>query len=202
MDTILGLACDPWGSDDDFAVFASVNEIYPNGGKGVAGSPIPYSAAVVYLRSSDNFSVAHPAVKNLPTSDHDHGVNGISFLNTGELLILVGGDTNAGLPSPKLGNLEDGPLSGAIVQAQVKKPTYQPNLQYKFLPGVAGAPGKDPMDMRNKGYVEVVGTHVSTYAVGFRNPFGIAVCASDLSIFATDNGPNKGFGGRMYGATP
>lgn len=105
MDTILGLTCDPWGSDDDFALFASYNAVYPNGGLGDTGSPIPYSSAVVYFKSSENFDTAHFALANMPASDHDHGINAVLFLNTGELLVGTGADTNAGIPSIKLGNL-------------------------------------------------------------------------------------------------
>ena len=115
LDTILGLECDPWGSDDDFAVFVSYSHIYPNGGLGDTGSPIGYPGAVVYFLSRENFAEMHLAVENLSVSDHDHAVNGMVFTNTGELLILAGGDTNAGIPNPKLGNLEDGPLSGVVV---------------------------------------------------------------------------------------
>ena len=44
-----------------------------------------------------------------------------------------------------------------------------------------------------------MGDDVSVYATGFRNPYGITLCPSDLTLWVTDNGPNKGFGGRMFG---
>ena len=81
----------------------------------------------------------------------------------------------------------------------MKGAQYSSNLQYEFMPGYSGVISDDPMDMRNKGYVQVVGDDVSVFASGFRNPFGIAMCASDQTVFVTDNGPNKGFGPTMFG---
>lgn len=118
-DTILGLACDPWGSDDDFSIFASISKVYTNGGEG-PNAYIPNTGAIIFLKSSEDFDTAHIAIKNLPVSDHDHAVNGIVFLNSGDLLINVGGDTNAGIAHSKLGGLTDGPLSSAILAAPVK----------------------------------------------------------------------------------
>lgn len=196
-DTILGLACDPWGSDKDFAIFASTAKVYTNGGAGPSAY-IPNTGAVIFLKSSENFDTAHIAITNLPVSDHDHGVNGILFLNSGDMLINVGGDTNAGIPNPKLGGLTDGPLSSAILIAPVKKAGFDGNIKYEFIEGVS-PPEEDPMDGRNRAFVQVASGDVSVYAPGLRNPFGIALCAHDLSIYATDNGPNKNFGGRMFG---
>lgn len=49
-------------------------------------------------------------VSNLPVSDHDHGINGLEFGDKGELYILVGGNTNAGVP---------GKLSSSGLQKEV-----------------------------------------------------------------------------------
>lgn len=42
-------------------------------------------------------------ISGLPVSNHDHAVNGLAFAHDGQLLIQVGGFTNAGIPSAGLG---------------------------------------------------------------------------------------------------
>jgi hypothetical protein len=37
-------------------------------------------------------------ISGLPVSDHDHSINGMQFLDHGELITLVGGNTNGGVP--------------------------------------------------------------------------------------------------------
>ena len=48
---------------------------------------------------------------NLPVSNHDHGVNGITFDNNGDLYVSVGGNTNAGVEHCNLGELPESPLT-------------------------------------------------------------------------------------------
>lgn len=54
------------------------------------------------------------------------------------------------------------------------------------------------MDMRYMDYTAVASGDVTTYATGFRNPYGIAV-RRDGSVIIADNGPNSGFGAAMTG---
>lgn len=116
-------------------------------------------------------------VTGLPVSDHDHGVNAIEFLPNGNMVIAVGGFTNAGIsvPSDKLGGVPSNPLSGALVEC----PTSGTEIGYTSA---------DPF----KAQIESGGC--KTYATGFRNTFGLEL-HSNKKLYATDNGPNQSFGG-------
>ena len=62
-------------------------------------------------------------ISGLPVSNYDHAVNGIIFDNFGNLLVTIGGSTNAGVSQKgdPLGGVPDSPLSGAMVFAPVMK---------------------------------------------------------------------------------
>lgn len=117
-------------------------------------------------------------ISGLPVSAHDHGVNGLVFVN-GALLIAVGGSTNAGVPYSRLGGKAESALSAAIVVAQVGQAGFDGKITYDQLTDAATA-------VQTGGDVEV-------YATGFRNCFGVTE-TSKGEIWATDNGPNIGFG--------
>lgn len=48
-------------------------------------------------------------------------MNGGVFLDDETLVIAVGGMTNQGMPGTNMGGLPESPLSGAILQAKVRK---------------------------------------------------------------------------------
>lgn len=125
-------------------------------------------------------------VSGLPVSAHDHGINGLVFLNDGNLLISVGGQTNAGIPAQKLGFVGASPLSGAIVHAQITKPNYNGAIKYD--------------QMKDESKARQVSGDVRVYAAGTRNSFGM-VLHSNGHVYATDNGPSDGYGGRSLSCT-
>lgn len=114
-------------------------------------------------------------VDGLPVSNKDHAVNGLVFTQDGDLLIAVGGNTNAGLPGWKLGSWWETPLSGAIVIARLSKPSFDGNITYANTD-------------RHYALVQT-GGDVSVYATGTRNPFALDMGA-DGSVYTVDQGPN------------
>ena len=47
-----------------------------------------------------------PFIKNIGTSNHDHGTNQIAFLDDGRLIWGTGSNTNAGIKDNKIGGLD------------------------------------------------------------------------------------------------
>ncbi|CAN8070655.1 unnamed protein product [Agarophyton chilense] len=119
-------------------------------------------------------------VTGLPVSNHDHGVNQVLFTQSGDLLIAVGGFTNAGLPQYKLGNFWENPLSAALVVAKLSKGgQFDGNIQYSN-------PDVPRLSQQISG-------DVSIYSPGLRNLFGMAMAGSG-NIYGVDQGPNCDFG--------
>ncbi|KAK1863091.1 hypothetical protein I4F81_005654 [Pyropia yezoensis] len=125
-------------------------------------------------------------VSGLPVSAHDHGINDLVFLNDGNLLISVGGQTNAGIPAEKLGFVGASPLSGAIVHAAITKPNFNGAIKYD--------------QMKDESKARKVSGDVRIYAAGTRNSFGM-VLHTNGHVYATDNGPSDGYGGRSLSCT-
>lgn len=121
-------------------------------------------------------------ISGLPVSAHDHGVNGLLFLANGDLLLSVGGSTNAGVPSEELGGMVETPLSGAVLIAKL-------SLGDSFDGAITYDNKSSPATCKQTG-----GFDVEIYASGFRNCFALTQ-HSNGQIWATDNGPN-----RLYGA--
>lgn len=122
---------------------------------------------------------------------HAHTNNTILFLfiigNDGELYICVGSNTNGGIPGELTRNLlmRENYFSAAILVANVKKPNFSGFITYS-------APNDgNPVTGFGPNGVEV-------FASGTRNPFGV-VMHSNGNLYATDNGPNPGFGDMATG---
>ena len=125
--------------------------------------------------------VGKPIITGLPVSNHDHGVNGLVFDDNGRLHIQVGGFTNAGhnVEDSRLGGIDENPLSGASLVADVNKPNFDGKVTYS---------SDDPGSARQKG-----GKDVKVFSSGWRNSFGINIHTNGF-LYATDNGASKGFG--------
>lgn len=121
-----------------------------------------------------------PIITGLPVSNHDHGVNGLVFDNDGKLHIQVGGFTNAGLndDSSRLGGIDENPLSGASLVADVTKSGFNGRITYSS---------------NNPGIAEQTGGDVRVYSPGWRNSFGITYHSNGF-LYATDNGASVNFG--------
>ncbi|MCA1995351.1 MAG: PQQ-dependent sugar dehydrogenase, partial [Coleofasciculus sp. S288] len=155
----------------------------------------PYSGQVSVLEGPD-FSVVTPLITGLPVSNHDHGINGMTFDENGDLLIAVGGNTNAGIPAPNLGDLPESPLSAAILKARISDSDFNGTIQY--LESTTSLVNNDQV---YGGIVDVApGIDVSVYSSGFRNPFDI-VWTTQGKLYGTDNGPNSGYGAASTSAT-
>jgi glucose/arabinose dehydrogenase len=117
-------------------------------------------------------------------------VNGIFFGNSGELYINVGSNTNGGIPGELSRNLlmSENYFSAAILVANLGKPTFNGFITYN------AANNGNPVSGFGSNGVEV-------FASGLRNPFGI-VLHSNGKIYATENGPNPGFGDMATGCGP
>lgn len=122
-------------------------------------------------------------ITGLPVSNHDHGVNNLVFDNYGNLYIQIGGSTNAGvsLPDDLVGGVKESELSSATVVAYLREPGFNGTITYDQYtdPGTAK--------------VLTPSKYIQGFAFGFRNSFG-AVFHTSGNIFATDNGPNEGYG--------
>eukprot|EP00178_Gracilaria_changii_P018661 TRINITY_DN534_c1_g2_i1.p1 TRINITY_DN534_c1_g2~~TRINITY_DN534_c1_g2_i1.p1 ORF type:complete len:876 (-),score=98.33 TRINITY_DN534_c1_g2_i1:346-2973(-) len=124
-------------------------------------------------------------VTGLPVSNHDHGVNSLIWDNDGNLYAQVGGFTNAGysVPGDLVGGVPESVLSAATVVIHVRAPGFNGKVTYDQYddPGTAKKTSPDEF--------------VEGFGYGFRNSYG-SVYHSNGYIYATDNGPNKGYGKR------
>lgn len=192
--TILGIAIDPWEDDSAFSIYVAHQKLFFQDNE-EPFSPYPYLAQISRL-SGASFSTITPVVTNLPVSNHDHGVNGMVFDNNGDLLFSVGSQTNAGVEQVESGGLPESPLSAAIVKAELSNPSFDGDLSYVETAG--GAPNDDQM------FGDVVdlapGTDVWVHASGVRNGFDLVYTTSER-LYASDNGPNFGFGPPSTSAT-
>lgn len=133
-------------------------------------------------------------IKGLPITKAAHEANDLAFGPDGRLYIEQGSSTNAGIvnPAPNPGFplflYPDTPLSGAILVADVKTPGFDGNITY------------NPPNATNPNIVQTGGFGVQVYAPGFRNPYGM-VFHSNGFLYATDNGPNTGYGGTSNDCT-
>lgn len=122
-------------------------------------------------------------VTGLPVSNHDHGVNSLVWDNDGNLYAQVGGTTNAGYSTPKdlVGGVPESVLSAATVVIHLRAPGFDGKIVYDQYtdPGTAKKLSSDKF--------------VEGFGYGFRNSYGSVFHTNGL-IYATDNGPNEGYG--------
>ena len=119
----------------------------------------------------------------------------MTFDDAGNLLICVGSETNAGIPSLPMGTLPNSPLDAAILKAPISKVGFNGAITY-----VETATGKLNNDQVYGDRVDVAsGVDVSVFAAGMRNPFSI-VWTTRGNLYGTDNGMNANFGAVSTGA--
>ena len=189
---ILGLTINPFDPPSPVRLYVSHGQHFVNGGSTFSG-PSPYTGQISVLEGP-NFDAPIPVITGLPTSNHDHGMNGIVFDNNGDLLIALGSNTNAGVPHPNSGDLPESPLSAAILKARLSDPAFDGNVTY--VDTVGGLPNDDQVFGES---VDQATGDVEVHATGLRNPYGL-VYTTNRRLFATDNGPNIGFGAASTGA--
>ena len=191
---VLGIAFDPydWRAGEPVRVYLAHGEHYINGGGSFSG-PSPYTGQISTVEGP-LFDTPQVLVTGLPVSNHDHGINGLEFDHDGNLLICVGGNTNAGVKWPLIGDLPESPLSGAILRAFTMRPGFDGAVAYAFSD--TGAPSIDQVDGEE---VDQVAGQVEVLATGLRNSYDLALSTRG-TWYATDNGPNLGYGPPSTGA--
>jgi glucose/arabinose dehydrogenase len=201
---ILGIAFNPYDTSGSPSIYVAHSKLYANGGQGFPKTELsPYSGQISIL-SGANFSTLKPLITGLPVSNHDHGINALTFDNQGKLYINVGGNTNAGITNDNLGGLPESPFTAAILVADITKANFNGEVKYtlpsNFQPpsGLTFPPEKSQV-FGNVAKV-VPGVDVSVYASGLRNPFGAVYTTKGL-LYATENGANANFGEISTSAT-
>ncbi|GAB0494573.1 hypothetical protein MMPV_005867 [Pyropia vietnamensis] len=188
--SILSLTFDPLATGDELVLYAATAILFHNQRVGLPIENWNNGQVVKLTPDTNGFCLgvaATPVVSGLPVGNHDHGIQGLAWTQTGELLISVGGMTNMGanVNSGRLGGLDETPLSGAILIAPIRKANFDGAVTYN-----------DTSEERYS--VQTGGLDVSVYAAGFRNSFD-SVWHTNGNMYATDNGPNEGFGDLAIG---
>lgn len=183
----LSVAINPYDPAEPVKLYVGHGDHFLHGGNTPPG-PSPYTGQISVLTGPD-FDAPVPLITGLPVSNHDHGINGIAFDNNGDLLISVGSMTNAGVLALNSGDLPESPLSAAILKARLSDPSFNGTITY--VDTLSGLPDNDQRDGEE---VDVApGIDVEVHAAGLRNAFGL-VYTTQERLYATDNGPNIGFG--------
>ena len=190
---LLGIAVNPYDPPSPVKLYVAHGEHFLNGGGSFSG-PSPFTGQISVL-TGPNFDNPVPLVTSLPTSNHDHGVNGIEFDNNGDLLISAGGNTNAGVPWPLMGDVPASPFSGAILKALTSKPGFNGAIQY--ISRIDGTPIDD--QVLGEDAISDGSADIEVFASGQRNAYDLVLTTAGR-IYATDNGPNVGYGPASTGA--
>ncbi len=179
LQEVFGIAFDPTDATSPPPLYVT-NTVSGFGDAGQA----PYGTfpGKVTKISGPAYATRTDIITGLPISNSGHEANALAFGPDGRLYIAQGSSTNAGVinPNPGLFQLQDTPLSGAILVANIKASGFNGNVTYS------------PANTYSSGVIQT-GGDVSVYAPGFRNPYGM-VFHSTGRLYATDNGPNAGYG--------
>ncbi len=142
-------------------------------------------------------------VRGLPRCEENHASNGMAIDEVnGYLYVAQGGNTNMGAPSHNFGQTPEYALSAAILRIDldaIGNSTYDiPTLDDPGRPntGPGGSDQFDPFggnDGANQAVI-VAGGPVQVWAPGYRNPYDVVITSTGR-LYATDNGPNIGWGG-------
>lgn len=180
---VIGLAFNP--ADTELRLYASSSIIFWKN----VGENLWSNGQVTEVRPNYNglclSTVGDPIITGLPVSNHDHGVNGLLFDDDGLLHLMVGGATNAGVPALTVGGIDESPLSGANLIADVTAEGFDGNVKY---------------DSDDPGSSRQVSGDVEVYMAGWRNSFEMTLHSNGL-MYATDNGANAEFGNRSTSCT-
>jgi glucose/arabinose dehydrogenase len=179
----LGIAFDPLDTKSDPDVYFTANTFFHKGKLSSSGTTINGRILKASGASLENVTTI---VSGLPVSDLDHGLNAIEFGDHGELYMCMGSHTNGGIPGPLSSSrlLKENFLSAAINVAYLSHPDFNGDIRWS-------AP--DDGNMIAKG--------IDVFAHGVRNAYGI-VLHSNGKMYATENGPNTGYGKMSTGCGP
>jgi glucose/arabinose dehydrogenase len=189
---ILGMVTSPFEAPGVVKLYVAHSQLFANGGSCFTGFS-PYSGQITVL-TGPNFNSPQALITGLPVSNHDHSVNGIEFDDNGNLLIAIGGNTNAGISHCNIGGIDESPFTAAVLSANVFRADFNGTVNYVNL--------SDCMinnDQVFGGSVHVAhGVDIDVFASGFRNHLDM-VYTTDARLYATDNGLNSGFGDQSTG---
>lgn len=173
--SIMGIAFDPLDVGVNPKVYVSHSYLFHGSCEHSAGLGINGKMSVV---SGANLDTIEDIVTGLPVSDHDHAPNGIHFGDNGEMYMMIGGNTNAGVPGglSGCGEQKENFFSGACLKFDLKRSDFDGFIEYDAVSGNV-----------------TKGVGVEVFAPGFRNPWDV-VLHSNGYLYSTDNGPNKDYG--------
>jgi hypothetical protein len=190
---ILSVTTNPWDAPSPVRLYVAHSQLYAQGGIPFT-EHAPYPGMISVLEGP-NFDTPVPYITGLPTSNHDHAVNGIVFDNNGDLLISIGSNTNGGVSWPEMGGMDEGPLTAAILKARTSDPSFNGVITY--VETVSQLANDDQGD---SAIVDVApGVDVGVHASGVRNALDL-VYTTDARLYTSDNGPNSTFGPASTGA--
>ncbi len=179
------------GTADAPVLWASHSEPNGTGGPNPALDP---AGGVISRLSGPDFAIREDVIIGLPRSAELHQNNGIAFEpGSSRLYITVGGNTNYGAPSSKLGERPETLLSGAILVVDVDLLGDEP-LDVRPTAGGGTYPlGADDFLMGPEGLSAE--TPLRVFATGLRNPYDLVwTRVGEPRLYATDNGGNKNWG--------
>jgi large repetitive protein len=160
----LGLTVDPQSTPSNVILWVahsspSIDDGVPNSG-------------IISRLSGPGFATREDVITGLPRAKANHGTNSLHFGPDGRLYFTQGGNTGAGgpntIPGAEFGDMQEQPLSAALLVADVRNPTFDGSCNNES--DIFGPP---PCD-------------VETFATGMRNTYDF-VFHSNGSIYGGDN---------------
>jgi len=191
---ILGLTVSPFDAPGSVSVLVGHGWHYADGGAFVT-QPSKYWGQVSRL-TGPAFDAPVPVITNLPQPNTGHAVNGLQFDHNGDLLVAMGSTSNAGVKYVTMGDLPESPLSAAILKARTSLPGFSGAVGY--VDAVTGLPSTD--QRFGETALLLPGSQVVVQGAGLRNPYDL-VYTTRRKLYATDNGPNAGYGAASTGPT-
>jgi hypothetical protein len=199
---ILGIAFNPFDPPGEVNIYIGHSDVFAKGGGCNFQPPFPYIGRISRI-SGPSFSTVVPVVTGLPTSNHDHAVNGMSFDDAGDLLFAMGGNTNAGVADCACGGIPESPLSGAILRAELSQGAgFNGTITHMTCAQPFGCSGGTASNDQVVGDTVGVaaGVDVSVFAPGMRNSFDLVYTTAGR-VYNTDNGGDPGLGPTSTGAS-
>lgn len=197
---ILGISFNPFDPPSPVKIYVAHTQLFAHEGGACFSGSAAYVGRVSTLQGP-NYNTVGSLITGLPTSNHDHGINGMQFDNYGDLLIAVGGTTNGGVYNCgptccNIGNIPESPFSAAVIKAYTSKPSFNGAITYTQTS--TGQPNNDQVFGQE---VDVApGVDISVFTPGLRNVFDIVWSTRGL-LYGNENGPNLTFGPFSTSAT-
>ncbi|CEM37878.1 unnamed protein product [Vitrella brassicaformis CCMP3155] len=191
---IIGFGFDPFGDPDDPEIYVAHSPMFQWGGDCFSqeNNTAKFLGVLSKLKGPPLFKHHEVVVDGLPVSNHDHGLNGISFDNSGSLYLPIGGMTNIGWPACILGGLPESHYSGALIKVELRNPKRSRTLEWVdyFTRDRIGNPNQLVADTYD---VAPWVTGVYPYSFGIRNAYD-TVYTTKGQLWTSSNGWNEGYG--------